>query len=481
MGRHRSIADGYDNEPTGPIMNRQQTIRINKQSAQLSILLERLLYAIVSLLVFEGLIRKLVPAAMGMVVFFLKDILCLYAIYLTSPIKLPGLSAWLRSCWTGLIILYIPLLVYTAFLDLPLSLFGAKQYLLYAIAGLIVPLAFPSERVEQFKRFASFFALLLIPTTIVSILQNALPDTHWLNLTVGGTPMTEFSAGGYLRVSSTFSFTGQYSWFLNAVCAFMIIGFFLPPYDGNSSYFLKTVMPVLLGITLTVGVFITGGRTAVLGNAGCILIGFILSSWKSPSASIRKGLLAGFFVIPAFWLLHEIKPEFFAAYEARSSGHGDASHEDEIQERILGSFLNWTEWYGDQDVASMLIGNGLGVMSNGSDRISTYANSIRSTGFWTEGDIPSTAWEGGIYLMIIWYGFRLMVVLYCFRAWQSMKDYKYSAVASFLLANVVINGIMGNIGMQPPLAIWWWLSVGAIITIHGFEKGRVNTGQVRAV
>lgn len=460
-------------------MTDQQAIRLSRQSAQLSILLERLLYAIVSLLVFEGLIRKLVPAAMGMVVFFLKDVLCLYAIYLTSPLKLPGLSGWLRSYWTGLLILYIPLLIYTAFLDLPLSLFGAKQYLLYVITGLIVPIAFPSDRVEQFKRFASYFSLLLIPTTIVSVLQNALPDTHWLNLTVGGTPMTEFSAGGYLRVSSTFSFTGQYSWFLNAVCAFMIIGFFLPPYDENSSYFLKTIMPVLLGITLTVGVFITGGRTAVLGNAGCILIGFVLSSWKSPSASIRKGLLAGFFVIPAFWLLHEVKPEFFAAYEARSSGHEEESHNEEIQGRVVDSFLNWTEWYGDQDVASMLIGNGLGVMSNGSDKISTYANNIRSTGFWTEGDISSTAWEGGIYLMIIWYGFRLMVVYYCFRAWQSMKDYKYSAVASFLLANVVINGIMGNIGMQPPLAIWWWLSVGAILTIHGFEKGRTNKGQVR--
>ncbi len=460
-------------------MNRLQTSRVNIQPSRLPIKFERLLYTIVAILVFEGLIRKLLPAALGMVVFFLKDLLCLYALYLISSTKLSGLSAWLKNSWTGLAILCIPLLIYTAFLDLTLSFFGAKQYLLYAITGIMVPMAFPPERVEAFKRFASFFSLLLIPTTIISVLQNALPGTHWLNLTVGGTPMTEFSAGGYLRVSSTFSFTGQYSWFLNAVCAFMIIGFFLPPYDQNTSYFVKTVIPLLLGITLTIGVFITGGRTAVLGNAGCIIIGFILSSWKSPSASIRKALVVGLFIFPMFWVLREIKPEFFAAYEARSSGNQEVTHEEEIQGRVLDSFLSWTDWYGDQDITSMLIGNGLGVMSNGSDRVSAYANTIRSTGFWTEGDIPSTAWEGGMYLMLIWYGFRLAIVLFCFRSWQAMKDYKYSAVASFLLANVIINGLMGQLGMQPPLAIWWWLSVGAVITIHGFEKGTMNKGQVR--
>ena len=459
-------------------MKPQQLIKTGQNSTRLPILSERLLYAIVTTLVFEGLIRKLAPSAVGLFIFFIKDFLCLYVIYLIAAVKLPSLLGWLTIRWKLVGILLVPLLVYTAFLDLPLSVFAAKQYLLYVSVALLVPIAFSEGRSEQFKRFALFFALLLIPTTIVAILQNSLPASHWLNLSVGGDSLLNFSAAGFLRVSSTFSFTGQYSWFLNAVCAFVILGFFLPTHKSASSFLLKTLMPLTLGILLTVGVFITGGRTAVLGNAGCLVIGFALSNWKSPSESIRKGVLAGFLLIPGFWLLHEVKPEFFAAYEARSAGTEKVSHEEEMQQRILSGFTDWTDWYGEQDVVSMLIGNGLGIMSNGSDRISTYAQRVRANGFWTEGDIPTTAWEGGIYLMLVWYGFRLAVILFCFRLWRSIKDYKYSAASSFLLANVIINGIIGTIGMQPPVAIWWWLSVGSIIAIYRFEERSPRSGKV---
>lgn len=453
-------------------MIKSRLLGSNHKAARISLICEYLLYTLVVTLVFEGLLRKLVPSAVGIIIFFLKDILCFYALYIALNYKLPALAAWIHLRWRLLMTLLLPLLIYTAFLDLPLSFFAAKQYLLYIAPCLLVPMAFPADRFEQFKRFSSFFSLLLIPTTLVAILQNTLPATHWLNLSVGGETMGGFAAAGYLRVSSTFSFTGQYSWFLNAVCAFTILGFFLPAVETSNSYFLKTILPLALTILLTIGVFITGGRTAVLGSAGCVLIGFVLSSWKSPTTSIRTGIWAGLFLIPSIWLLHEVKPEFFAAYEARATGTEEVSHEEEMQQRILGSFIDWTDWYGDQDVLSMLIGNGMGVMSNGSDRVSTYADRIRSSGFWTEGDVPTTAWEGGIYLILVWYSFRFVVIWFCFRLWRNMHDYKYSAASSFLLATITINGLTSNLGMQPPIAIWWWLSVGAILSIYGFEKDK---------
>ena len=441
-------------------------IKINKACAKY----ERLLYFIVCLLVFEGLLRKVVPAAIGLLIFFLKDLLCLVAIYFISKVRLNSNSNWLYSRWKLLLIGFVPLLIYTAFFDLPLSIFAAKQYLLYVSAGLLVPMAFPESRVEEFKKFAAFFALLLIPTTLIAILQNALPPTHWLNLSIGGESLEAFSSGGFLRVSSTFSFTGQYSWFLNAVCAFMIIGFFLPPSENTRHWTIQFLLPVLLGILLIIGVFITGGRTAVLGNLGCVAIGFILSSVKSPGSTFGKGIAVSIFLIPSFLLLHAAKPEFFAAYEGRSGDTETATNQEQLQGRILGTLFDWTDWFGEQDIASVLIGNGLGIMSNGSDKISTYASRIRSSGLWTEGDMPTTAWEGGVYLLLIWYGFRAAVVLFCFKLWYSVKDDRYAAVSSFLLANVIINGLFGNIGMQPPLALWWWLSVGAIIAIHSYDR-----------
>jgi hypothetical protein len=70
---------------------------------------------------------------------------------------------------------------------------------------------------------------MIIPTTLVAVLQNSLSSSHWINLSVGGESLEAFSAGGYLRVSSTFSFTAQYSWFLVAESFFLAASFFMPP------------------------------------------------------------------------------------------------------------------------------------------------------------------------------------------------------------------------------------------------------------
>ena len=432
---------------------------------------EKLLYALICTLVFEGFVRKLLPTSLGQLVFFFKDFLCLTVFYFIAKVKLPSTLKVLYTRWISVVIAFCPLLVYTAMLDLPLSIFAAKQYLMYVAVGLLVPLAFPPDSVEKFKRFSFFFAALVIPTTLVAVLQNSLSSSHWLNRTVGGESLEAFAAAGYLRVSSTFSFTGQYSWFLNAVCAFVILNFFLPYF---TKAYLKWIVIITLGLLFMIGVFITGGRTSVVGSGGCLLIGFLLASWKAPSLIISKGFIAGALMIVSLPLIRAVKPEFFAAYDKRSSGTENVSHEEEIQSRLSEGFTSWTTWFWEQEPTVVLIGNGLGVMSNGADRISVYAYFIRVTGFWTEGDTATIAWEGGLYLLIIWYGFRIMIMALCFNLWRKIKQGKYAVPTSFLLANVIISGTTGNLGMHPPVSIWWWLSVGSIIALQRFDSYELN-------
>ncbi|GAB2580942.1 hypothetical protein [Spirosoma areae] len=430
-----------------------------------------ILYILMTVLVFEGVARKLVPKNVGQLIFFFKDFLCLYTLYLVSRVKMHSWLKWLNVRWKRLLMMFGPLLLYTATLDLPLSVFAAKQYLLYVVVGLLVPLAFPMDRLEQFKRFALFLAALVVPTTMVSILQNSLPASHWLNLSVGGDSLEAFAAAGYLRVSSTFSFTGQYSWFLNAVCAFVLLEFFLPYFSNN---YLKWLVPGILGLLFLIGIFITGGRTAVIGSAACLFIGFVLATRKAPKLMAGKGALAGAMMFASLLVVRTVKPQFFAAYDRRSTGTEDRSHGEEIQDRILGGLTDWTTWFWEQEPTAILIGNGLGVMSNGADRVSFYAGIIRATGFWTEGDTATLAWEGGLYLIIIWYGFRFSIVLFCFNRWRTIRDNKYGVPASFLLANVIINGTVSTLSIQPPIAIWWWLSVGALIALKGFDTYDLN-------
>ena len=443
---------------------------------------QKLLYALVFILVFEGIMRKIAPKSIGALIFFLKDVLCLTSFYFIAKVRLVSTLKLLYTRWAAVAIALCPLLIYTAMLDLPLSIFAAKQYLLYVAAGLLVPMAFPPDSVEKFKRFSLIFAALVIPTTLVAVLQNSLPSSHWLNRSVSGESLEAFAAAGFLRVSSTFSFTGQYSWFLNAVCAFVALNFFLPYF---TKAYLKWMVTLAFGISFMIGIFITGSRTSVVGSGGCLLIGFLLASWKAPSLTISRGLIAGVLLFISLILARTVRPQYFAAYDKRSSGTKDVSHEEEIQERVLDGFTSWTTWFWEQEPTAVLIGNGLGVMSNGADRVSVYAYFIRATGFWTEGDTATTAWEGGLYLLTIWYGFRLIIMAFCFNLWRKIKHGKYAVPASFLLANVIISGTIGNLGMHPPVAIWWWLSVGSIVAIQGFDSKesitKLDVGRKRSV
>ena len=430
---------------------------------------EMILYAMVLILVFEGILRKLLPV-LGTPIFFLKDILCLLVIYKIVDTRFQNILAKLNSAWVLLTFLFLPLLLFTSFKDPLLALFASKQYLIYVVTGILVALSFPNHKEYRFRRFIFFTALLLIPTTIVAILQNALPASHWLNLSVGGESLEGFSAGGYLRVGSTFSFTGQYSWFLNAETLFLATSFFMPPDEkfGLKKEFRPVVYSVL-ALMLIIGAFVTGGRTAVLGCAATLFLGFILISVKRPEWFF-KGVTTILLCIISLAILRSVIPQFFMAYDQRATGTTTVTHNEEVTNRILEGFTQWTDWFVEQDVVSVLFGNGLGIMSNGANLVSSYASNIRSSGFWTEGDMATTFWEGGIYLAVIWYGFRLSMIFLSYRMWRMLKNKMLASAASVPFAYVCIQGLTAQFGIQPPLSIWWWLAIGIIIFIARFEK-----------
>jgi hypothetical protein len=429
----------------------------------------QLLYALLTVMVFEGILRKLL-LPLSMVIFFMKDLLCLASIVVLWKSHLPSTIANLKATWLKMFFLFIPLLYFTGFKDPILAFFAFKQYLLYVVIGGLVVMAFPLRETEAFRRFLFFAALMLVPTTIVALLQNSLPASHWLNTSIGGESLEAFSAAGYLRVGSTFSFTAQYSWFLNAESFLLATSFFMQPaFDSKLGKIIKPFIYGVLLLMLAVSAFVTGGRTAVLGCGGTLAVGMALISFKRPKWFLSKGLLIIGVAIVSLGALRVAQPQYFLAYEERStddSGAGAATNNEKVASRISDGFTGWTDWFWDQDVPAMVLGNGLGIMSNGANQLSSYAAYIRNTGYWTEGDVSTTFWEGGLYLAIIWYGFRLTTILLCFRLWYAIKDQTLAAAASVPLGYVIIHGLIAQLGMQPPLSIWWWLAIGIIFSLH---------------
>jgi hypothetical protein len=109
-------------------------------------------------------------------------------------------------------------------------------------------------------------------------------------------------------------------------------------------------------------------------------------------------------------------------------------------------------------------------MSNGSQRVSAVAMSYRQDDFWTETDLATTYFEGGWYLIVVWTGFRLWVIWNVVGAIRQIRDSKIFLVAAGLVGFVIVTGLMGTLGIQPPLAIWFWLAVGLVFVLAHHDR-----------
>lgn len=417
----------------------------------------KLIYALLVVLVFEGVLRKALPSALGIGIFFLKDVLCVVGLYFFVQTKLSVTSKKAARFFKAVIIFMYPLLLYNLFIDPILVVWGGKLYLLYFVIAILMTIGFPPDYKNRFIVFANILGILIIVSVLTGVLQLNLPATHWLNRSVGGDSLEAFSSAGKLRISSTFSFTTQYSYFLVFACALFIAFFFINiKSKKNSILFLLMQLGILL--LLMIGGFNTGGRSAVLGIVSIIVIGFVCIGLNNPFFALKKTIVPVLLFMFVFPLIQIWKPEYFAAYTERSSGNKN----DEILGRVIEPFVQLS--------SSSFLGHGLGVMTNGSDKISSYAASIRNSGFWTETDFSTIVWEGGLYLVVIWYGFRLFVIFTSFRILLSIKDTNFYSAGAFLFAYILVQGLIGTLTIQPPIAIYFWICFGVLICIQKFDE-----------
>jgi hypothetical protein len=419
--------------------------------------LRQTLFLLALTLVFEGLLRKKAPAQAKLVLFFLKDAIALLIAFQVWRLPRPPAIRFLTQAYLLMAILFLPVIGITAYHDPKLAVFGAKQYLLFPIVGVAVFVAFEKATREEILRFFRWMAFLVVPTSLIAVLQARLPVDHWLNLSVGGTSLEGFSAGGRLRVSSSFPFVAQYVMFLNA--QIFMIALTLTHFRDLQRVW-KIIAVSLLPL-FVVGSYITGSRGAVVANTAILLLACGLAMLKlQPKTAFRLAMFLASLGI-AFLAVRYFFPEAFLAYSAREEGKL-LSLSQENQGRILTSLFGWTE---NTIAPPSFFGYGLGVMSNGSDAFSSYASYWRSGGAWTETDAATTMFEGGFYLMIIWYSFRGYVI------WQVARRYlvgatgDYALPMAFSLAYVMVLGVVGTLGIQPPLSIWWWMGVGTSLVL----------------
>lgn len=417
--------------------------------------LRQLLGLLIFVLTFEGVARKAGPPYLAVPLFFFKDIItCVIALYVVRMPRHPALS-FLWNAYIILLILFVPLIIFTAADDPILAVFGAKEYLLFPFIGFGTFLAFQNQDKKQIFDFFRWIALLVIPTSVLALVQLHLPHDHWLNMSVGGESLEGFSANGQLRLSSTFSFIAQYCSFLNAEIFIVIIA--LAGWR-ESSFVWKGLLLAMIP-SLVVGCFLTGSRGAVAGDTAIILFALVFSVLR---LQFRPVLQIGGLILVLYLAaigLNHFFPNTTYVYTQREEGRLTGISAD-IQLRVYSSFFG----IGRDKSLGTIFGNGLGIMSNGSGAFSHYAAAWRINQ-WTETDFSSVLFEGGYYLAVVWFSFRFLIILATgYRVFKEVKGDLFvpAAVTQGFVCTI---GIVGTLGTQPPIAIWWWFGVGSSLLL----------------
>jgi hypothetical protein len=413
------------------------------------------LFLLVLVLVFEGIARKVNFKGTSTPIFFLKDFIILLLGVQVLRLRRSRAIQWLWITYLLECALFLPLILCTAWQDPILAVFGAKEYLLYPVVAIATFLALESSTMLQIIWFFRWISLLVIPTTLLALYQLHQPADSWINLSVGGDSLEGFSANGVLRVSSTFPFVAQYCAFLNAqvfitaiaLSRFRDLGVF-----GRALYLF--IVPMLI-----LGCYMTGSRGAVLTDLVVIAIAATLSVLKFRARSTLRVVVIVVFLLIALAAAHFVEPDAFQVYSTRENGQllGAST---EIRDRVYKDMFSWTS-----DISSTpFFGYGLGIMSNGSESLSKYASMIRGNS-WTETDFASTLFEGGIYLVMIWYPFRYFIIGQCIWRFLRTDNDNLSVPMGFAVGVVTVVGFVETLGIQPPIAIWWWFAVGAAVLL----------------
>jgi hypothetical protein len=330
-----------------------------------------------------------------------------------------------------------------------------KQYLLYPVVALGFVTAFEYSPLSEIVRMMRRVTFLIVPTTIIAVIQQHLSPDHWLNLSVEGAQLGNFSSAGHLRISSTFSFVAQYCAFLNFALVTAVVSLHgLGALRRWQQLFFIAMLPAIFLCS-----YMTGSRGAVMGNLGALAIGIGLIILRLDLRNTIRIIGIGTGILIVIFTCQFFDPDLFSTYSVREQGRL-VGVSDEIMDRVYDSFFGWTNGV----IGVPVLGYGIGIMSNGSDQFSQYADIYRAKGAWTETDFATTLFEGGPYLIIVWYGFRYFVIFDTTRRVLSRLRADVAVPAAICQGFVIIIGLLGTLSIQPPIAIWWWLGVGLTLT-----------------
>ena len=390
------------------------------------------------MLIFEGAFRRWILPGLADLFLLARDPICLAALLL-------GSSLFFRSGWAKA---FAAFGIFATFLAVTVghgNLFGAayglRIYLFHFPLIFLFPLVF--DRSDAWK-FAKVMLFVAIPMTVLLGFQHYLPQTHWVNVGVGGTGSAGFGGAlGRFRPPGTFSFISGVSMFY-PLCAALLATMLLSGYRPIPKWMLLSVGALAMALPLSISRAV--GFSYILVGAGTLAGGGL-----SPRQMGR--IVGGVLLVSLVALVVANTGTFQDSMKAFSARWEGANEYEGKEEGAVGALRYRTvEWMGDDlnralERASIL-GVGLGSGTSGGAKLIAGKKGLK----FGEGEWGILLFELGLLL-----GFAVI--------------FTRLALAFYLLSRAVAQARRGN-GAAVPLAVlasyWMATAVSGQPTSLGF-------------
>ena len=291
---------------------------------------QKLIWAVLFLLVYEGALRKWVVPGLQSQIYFAKDLILIaaYILFLGSG---RHHGSHLKAMATLKMLVVLSLVYFLFELLNPnspsmlVSIAGFKNYLLYAPLAFIVPYMFVSA--EDLEHKLRTYAILMAPCVALGLVQFAFPPTHWLNGYLNNqdsdTPQAlmmgaVFGSGiEQVRSIGTFSYIGGYT-------AFLTVMFYVAAGLAAKNRFKFSGNTLVIGyLVLTVAaMFTTGSRGPIWWLVATWPLALVI--WRSGGLLSMGTVGRMLLVAPAVWLLAQfLAADAFDAYASRADQAAD--------------------------------------------------------------------------------------------------------------------------------------------------------------
>jgi hypothetical protein len=422
----------------------------------------RLIWTVMFLVVCEGALRKWAFPGLQQQIYLLKDALLILA-YLGFLSSRRPVGAHLRVM-TGLKSLLMLSLLYFGLQvfnpnspSILLSLFGLKNYLLYAPLAFVVPYMFSSaEAVEQKLQK---YAFLMIPFAALGLVQFAFPPEHWINGYVNNDSenlrlAAMFGTRGsvHARTTGTFPYIAGYTTFLTAM---LCLGAGLA--TNNKWRLSGNVWPLILVVVTIAAMFTTGSRGPIY--AAIITSPLMFFIWRSASLVPMTMMLR----VVAMWAImaiavSQLSSGAIEAYQYR------AEHSDNPIDRILSPITQANDILGETPI----LGTGMASTHGAAITIMGTKSYWWLQGVFVEVETARVLQETGIIGFILIYAARVWLLIKAITLGIHFRTPLYAAMSGAIAA-FFAQSLYGTLINNPTAGIYYWFAAGLLFGMHRLE------------